>query len=419
MMKYLLLPAKMTTFENDYLRKMNRVALAILAGHLPLIGGIAWFNETGVVQALLFTAFVIAGPFCAARICKSRRTVSVIAGIAAILLGGLLVHFGQGPMQTEMHFYFFVAIALASIFANPSVVAAAALTAAAHHVTLWLWLPSSLLNYEASFGVIVVHALFVVVEAIAACYIARNYFDNVIGMESQVECRTAVIAEQRMKTERVLAKVASGAESARVGGDQLKINTENLNVSVSHYEESVREIAENTSNASQDTRSAVEATSRVNSTIESLSKGTLEIDSMIQQITSIAEQTNLLALNATIEAARAGSAGKGFAVVANEVKELAKDSSRAAEGIVSHLNEIRNAIGNAEQEVTSVSDIIHRIDENQESIASAVEEQSAVTGQFSQSLDDIVHATAEIAESIAEIADSAKVVFHDVDAVCL
>ena len=67
-------------------------------------------------------------------------------------MGGLLVHFGQGPMQIEMHFYFFVLLALLAVFANPMVIIAAAVTVALHHLVLWLVLPRSVFNYDARCG---------------------------------------------------------------------------------------------------------------------------------------------------------------------------------------------------------------------------------------------------------------------------
>lgn len=73
------------------------------------------------------------------------------------------------------------------------------------------------------------------------------------------------------------------------------------------------------------------------------------ITELLKVIVAISEQTNLLALNATIEAARAGESGKGFAVVANEVKELSKQTKKAAEDISFAVTQITNQ----SQEVSS------------------------------------------------------------------
>src|SRR6202042_3083434 len=103
--------------------------------------------------------------------------------ITSMFMGGLLVHFGQGPMQIEMHFYFFVSLALLAVYANPLIIIAAATTVALHHLVLYLFLPRSAFNYEASLLAVSVHALFVALESIAACFVARTFFENVGGLE--------------------------------------------------------------------------------------------------------------------------------------------------------------------------------------------------------------------------------------------
>lgn len=56
-----------------------------------------------------------------------------------------------------------------------------------------LVLPGSVFNYDAAWWVVAVHALFVGLEAVAACFTARTFFDNVIGLERIVRTRTAAL----------------------------------------------------------------------------------------------------------------------------------------------------------------------------------------------------------------------------------
>src|SRR5207302_10345027 len=111
-----------------------------------------------------------------------------------------------------------------------------------------------------------------------------------------------------------------------------------------------------------------------------------EIGEVIKVITSIAEQTHLLALNATIEAARAGEAGKGFAVVANEVKELAKETAKATDDISRKIEAIQNNTRGAVEAIGQIGQIIDQINDIQNTIATAVEEQTAVTGEISRNV---------------------------------
>ena len=107
---------------------------------------------------------------------------------------------------------------------------------------------------------------------------------------------------------------------------------------------------------SNNTRESIENVQRqTNDTNQSA----MEIQSVVNFISSIADQTNLLSLNASIEAARAGEQGRGFAIVADEVRQLAEQSRQSAdqiEGIVRKLIENSN---NSVDAMNVVMDDIH------------------------------------------------------------
>ncbi len=90
-----------------------------------------------------------------------------------------------------------------------------------------------------------------------------------------------------------------------------------------------------------DVREVVQTTSVQ---VSQLASQSTAIDDFVDLIRRISSQTNLLALNAAIEAARAGEHGRGFAVVAEEVRQLADESSRAAEDVTKTTNAIREQV---------------------------------------------------------------------------
>jgi methyl-accepting chemotaxis protein len=113
-------------------------------------------------------------------------------------------------------------------------------------------------------------------------------------------------------------------------------------------------------------------------------------------------------LNATIEAARAGEAGKGFAVVANEVKELAKQTAKATEDISRKIEAIQGDTKGAVEAIAQIGTIINQINDLQNTIASAVEEQTATTGEISRNVAEAATGASEIAQNITGVAHAAR-----------
>jgi len=155
-------------------------------------------------------------------------------------------------------------------------------------------------------------------------------------------------------------------------------------------------------------KNAVGVAQSTNQTVAKLGESSEEIGKVVKLITSIAQQTNLLALNATIEAARAGEAGKGFAVVANEVKELAKETAKATEDISRKIEAIQGDTKGAVQAIGEISAVINQINDISNTIATAVEEQTATTNEMGRNMAEAAKGSSEIARNIAGVAEAAR-----------
>jgi methyl-accepting chemotaxis protein len=190
--------------------------------------------------------------------------------------------------------------------------------------------------------------------------------------------------------------------------EQVSHNVETVATGVEEMTASIREISDNAHDAARVATEAVEEAEKTTATIARLDESSARISDVTKTITSISEQTNLLALNATIEAARAGESGRGFAVVANEVKELARGTASATEEIGARVEEIQNDTRSAVIAIGKIGAIVKRIHEIQNTIASAVEEQTATTNEISRSVTEVAGGSSEIANSISGVATGTK-----------
>ena len=228
----------------------------------------------------------------------------------------------------------------------------------------------------------------------------KTVSDGIADAVRELQQAAGMMARNAEVTSDNAGTVAAAAEQSATGVQSVASAAEELSASIGEIS---RQVTAALSAAGQSTTNA----QRSSSTVNGLAEAARRIDDVVRLINDIADQTNLLALNATIEAARAGEAGKGFAVVAGEVKALANQTGRATEDISTQVQDMQNGAARTSEAIGSVVESINSINGQISAIATAIEEQSAVTAEIARNVNEVAAGSTEITRTIGSVRERA------------
>jgi methyl-accepting chemotaxis protein len=246
-------------------------------------------------------------------------------------------------------------------------------------------------------------------EEVAAGALERSH--QISTQQDEINMVATAINEMAMATQ----EISSNAESTSSNSVSAVANAEDGAKQVSKTQQSI-------SNLESNVQESVDI-------IKDLETHGNSINTILSTIQGIAEQTNLLALNAAIEAARAGEQGRGFAVVADEVRVLSQNTQKSTQEIQQMIETLQSttkeavrimgessnlaisSVSDSNDAASSLSEIkesIQQISDMSAQIATAAEEQSAVTDEITKNTQGIRDVSDSLAIRATEAAEQAS-----------
>ncbi|TLS74866.1 hypothetical protein FE236_10655 [Mariprofundus erugo] len=244
-------------------------------------------------------------------------------------------------------------------------------------------------------------------DVTARAQLAADFEQRVGSAVEEIMAYGSQMQEASEQLSAMAEESSAQAETVSASSQDASHNVLTVASAAEELSASIAEITRQVREAVEISHEAVSEAKNTNATVGNLSAASEHIGEVVRVITDIAEQTNLLALNASIEAARAGDAGRGFAVVAGEVKELANQTARATEQISEQITAIQHQSGGAADAIAHIGKIIARMNEINQSIAAATEEQNEATREIARSVQFASDATHRASDEISGVTEAA------------
>ena len=320
-------------------RTADRLLRRLLLAHLLLVLALAPLNDTWRETLLAGLPIIVLGWFVAWR-WEGRLAARLAIAVALLSVSALIIH--QTGGMIEMHFHIFAILAFLLLYRDWRLPVVGAVVVALHHV-LFNYLqthgtPAMVFEHHTGWGIVAVHAGWVVFEVAILVYMARLLAAETNAAEGLVRLAA------RVGEGDLTARAAHGAGAVGDAVQAVNRGTERLADAVRGVRNraiQVAEVAQTFGSAADHVTGAAEEVARA---LGEVSAGSQEQALNTQQMAStLGEMARSIGSVA--------DRSQGAAQASQRAVGVARDGSRVIEDAVGRLQAIRQTVLDAAQQI--------------------------------------------------------------------